>query len=627
MASLPEAPATATAAAPATTPAAAPSAKPLDFWPYLRPYRHTLLLVAGLSMVSAAAALALPLVVRVVLDDLGQASADTGVLIALLAALMVGGAIIGAFSRYLLSRTAEGVVRTTRIRLGAHLLRLPIVEYDRRRTGDLLSRVGSDTTLLSAVVTSGLVELASGVLVATGAIVLMAIIDVPLLLVTVAAVAVGIGVAGTAAVRIKRYSKQAQEAVGAMTASVERALVAVRTIRAYRAEPRETAALAGGADDAYTAGVKVARVESLIEPVASVAVQAAFLSVLGLGGARVATGQLSVGDLVAFVMLLFLLIEPVVSGLRAWTTLMTGLGALTRIEEVLALPAEADRPTAEPRPDAAARPAADSRPADSRPADDHAAQPGTATRPDSPTAPLLAFDDVDFGYRDGSPVLRGVTFACPRGSTTAVVGPSGAGKSTIMALIERFYEVDRGRILLHGTDVRELPREHLRRQIGYVEQEAPVLAGTIRDNLLLGDPNATDDDIRASLAAVNLWHRIADADGGLDAQVGDAGVLLSGGERQRLAIARALLAAPPLLLLDEPTASLDARNEAALQSAVDAVAADRTLIVVAHRLSTVVRADQIVVLDEGQVVGVGRHEELLTASDLYRELATTQLLV
>lgn len=600
MASLPAEP-TAPPAEPSAAPAASPAAKPTDFWPYLRPYRRTLLLVAGLSLVSAAAALALPLVVRVVLDGLG-AESDTGMLIAFLAALMVGGAVIGAWSRYLLSRTAEGVVRTTRVRLGAHLLRLPIAEYDRRRTGDLLSRVGSDTTLLSAVVTSGLVELASGVLVATGAIVLMALIDVPLLLVTVTAVGLGIAVAGTAAVRIKRHSRRAQEAVGAMTASVERALVAVRTIRAYRAEPRETAALSVGADDAYSAGVKVAKVESLIEPVASVAVQAAFLSVLGVGGARVATGQLSVGDLVAFVMLLFLLIQPVVSGLRAWTILMTGLGALSRIEEVLALPAESDRSGAT------------------------SAAPTQGT-PDHPTAALLAFDNVDFRYRDGSPVLHQVSFACPRGSTTAVVGPSGAGKSTIMALIERFYEVEAGRILLHGTDVRDLPREHLRRQIGYVEQEAPVLAGTVRENLLLGDPNATDAAMQSSLAAVNLWHRIADADGGLDAQVGDAGVLLSGGERQRLAIARALLAAPPLLLLDEPTASLDARNEAALQAAVDAVAEDRTLIVVAHRLSTVVRADQIVVLDGGRVVGVGSHEHLLTASDLYRELATTQLLV
>ena len=546
------------------------------------------------------ASLAVPLVVRQVLDGLGSGRSPALLIIGL-AVLMVGGAVLGAYGAYLLSRTAEAVVRTTRVRLSEHLLRLPVAEYDRRRTGDLLSRVGSDTTLLSAVVTSGLVDLASGVLVALGAIILMGFIDVPLLLVTVTAVALGISIAGTASVRIRRYSRQAQEAVGAMTASVERALTAVRTIRAYRAEPHETAALTVDADAAYDAGVKVAKVEAFIGPVASVTVQAAFLSVLGVGGARVATGQLSVGDLVAFVMLLFLLIQPTVSGLRAWTTLMSGLGALGRIEEVMDIPAET--------------------------AGDRNAAPQTSAITSAPAPPVLAFEDVEFAYSPDRPVLRGVSFACPRGSTTAIVGPSGAGKSTIMALAERFYEVTGGGIHMLGHDIRDIPRDELRARIGYVEQEAPVLAGSIRDNLLLGDPGATDAQLRSALEAVNLWERVADAPGGLDAQVGDAGVLLSGGERQRLAIARALLAAPPLLLLDEPTASLDARNEAALQAAVDAVAADRTLVVVAHRLSTVVRADQIVVLEDGEVVAVGAHDDLVRDSDLYRELAATQLLV
>lgn len=592
-------------------------AQPADLWPYLRPYRKTLLLVAALSLVGAVASLAVPLVVRQVLDGLGSGRSPLALIVAL-AVLMVGGAVLGAYGAYLLSRTAEGVVRTTRVRLSEHLLSLPVAEYDRRRTGDLLSRVGSDTTLLSAVVTSGLVDLASGVLVALGAIILMGFIDVPLLLVTVTAVALGISIAGTASVRIRRYSRQAQEAVGAMTASVERALTAVRTIRAYRAEPHETAALTVDADAAYDAGVKVAKVEAFIGPVASVTVQAAFLSVLGVGGARVATGQLSVGDLVAFVMLLFLLIQPTVSGLRAWTTLMSGLGALGRIEEVMSIPSE----TANDRATAAT---ADGQGGQAVSA--VVAEVGTSQAPSEASPTILAFEDVDFAYSADRPVLRGVSFSCPRGSTTAIVGPSGAGKSTIMALVERFYEVTGGGIQMLGRDIRDLPRDELRAGIGYVEQEAPVLAGSIRENLLLGDPEATDAQLRSALESVNLWERVAEAPGGLDAQVGDAGVLLSGGERQRLAIARALLAAPPLLLLDEPTASLDARNEAALQAAVDAVAADRTLVVVAHRLSTVVSADQIVVLESGEVVAVGSHEDLVRTSDLYRELAATQLLV
>jgi ATP-binding cassette subfamily B protein/ATP-binding cassette subfamily C protein len=197
----------------------------------------------------------------------------------------------------------------------------------------------------------------------------------------------------------------------------------------------------------------------------------------------------------------------------------------------------------------------------------------------------------------------------------------------VLALVERFYEVDAGTVRVGGVDIRDLSRESLRARLGYVEQEAPVLAGTIRDNLRLTVPDATEAQMLAVLDTVNLTDIVGRTPMGLDAQVGEGGVLLSGGERQRLAIARTLLAAPPILLLDEPTSNLDARNEAALRDAIDAVSADRTLLIIAHRLSTVVDADQIVVLDGGRVVASGRHDELTETSALYRELATHQLLV
>jgi ABC-type multidrug transport system fused ATPase/permease subunit len=524
--------------------------------------------------------------------------------VAALVVVLIAGALLGALQQYVLQRTAEGVVLSTRQTLVDRLLRLPVAEYDRRRTGDLMSRVGADTTLLRATVTSGVVDVAGSAVVGVGALVAMALVDVWLLLVTVIAVALGVAIVSTVVRRIRALSRRAQEEVGAMTAAVERALSAVRTIRASGATEREVEVVGGSATRAYAAGVQVARVEAMVSPASSIAVQGAFLAVLGLGGYRVATGSIGVADLVAFILYLFLLVMPLGQAISAWTQLQTGLGALARIQEVLAL----------------------------RPEDDGRPERGGATAlPRLPVAghptPLLELHDVHFGYSDGTQVLRGVSLDVPAGSRVALVGPSGAGKSTVLALIEGFYPLTAGTIRWAGKDVRELPRAALRARLGYVEQEAPVLAGTVRDNLLLAAPGASDPELWSVLADVGLTAVVQRSARGLDVPVGDDGVLLSGGERQRLAIARSLLSRPALLLLDEPTASLDARNESLLRDTLAAAAADRALLVVAHRLSTVRDSDHIVVLDGGEVVARGTHDELLGESPLYRELATAQLLV
>ncbi|WP_245714903.1 ABC transporter ATP-binding protein [Micromonospora inyonensis] len=638
--------------------------------PYLRTHRGTLVVVGVLSLLGAGSALAQPLLTRALLDAV-SASRPVGPLVGVLVAALVVGAVLYGFRDYLLQRTAEGLVLTTRRRLAGHLLRLPIAEYDQRRTGDLLSRVGSDTTLLRAVVTSGLFELVTGVVTVAGAAVAMVLLDPLLFGVTLAGVALGLGFALTVARRVRDLSRAAQERIGEMTSAVERAISAARTIRASRAEDRETTTVVASAEQAYAAGLRVARVQAVVGPAGSITVQGAFLLVLGVGGARVAAGALSVGDLVAFIMFLFFLVLPLGQALSAFTQLQTGLGALQRIEEILAVPAEGAtdahrrgvsgagpavaggpapdldgdrRPTAggAGRPVAAdgSRPVVTdgSRPVvtdGSRPVVTDGSRPVVTggSRPvvtdgSRPVAAAIEFDRVGFGYPAGAaPVLHEVSFAVPAGTRTALVGPSGAGKSTLLALVERFYEVSTGTLRLDGVDVRDLPRDALRSRLGYVEQEAPVIAGTLRANLLLTAADATDERLLAVLDEVNLGHLVTRTAQGLDVQVGEGGVLLSGGERQRLAIARALLAGPPVLLLDEPTSNLDARNEAALRRAIDAVAVRRTLLIVAHRLSTVVDADQIVVLEGGRVVAVGTHDELTGSSPLYRELAAHQLLV
>lgn len=587
--------------------------------PYLREHRGTLAVVGALSLVTAVAALVQPILIRTVLDAI-SASRPVGGAVALLVALLLTGAVLDGVRDYLLQRTAEGLVLTTRRRLARHLLRLPIAEYDTRRTGDLLSRVGADTTLLRAVVTSGLFEVVTGAVMVAGATVAMAVLDPLLLGVALGGLAVGMAVAITVSRRVRGLSEQAQARLGEMTSAVERAISAARTIRASGAEEREAETVGRGAHEAYAAGMRVARLRALIGPASTAAIQGAFLLVLGVGGARVAAGAISVGSLVAFILFLFFLVMPLGQALNAYTQLQTGLGALQRIEEVLDLPAE----TAADRPVRAGAVVAARAVAGAVVGAGPVAGPVVAAET---AEPAVAFEEVSFAYPGGRPVLHEVSFNVPAGSRVALVGPSGAGKSTVLALVERFYEVTAGTIRVDGTDVRDLPRDALRRRLGYVEQEAPVLAGTLRDNLLLTAPDADEDRLLAALAEVNLGALATRTPEGLDVQVGEGGVLLSGGERQRLAIARTLLANAPILLLDEPTSNLDARNEAALRDAIAAVSFRRTLVVVAHRLSTVVDSDQIVVVEAGRVVATGPHEELLETSPLYRELAAHQLLV
>jgi ABC-type multidrug transport system fused ATPase/permease subunit len=610
-------------------PVEGPRASVKQLLPYLSEHKAVLSVVIVLSVLGAAASLAQPLLVSQVIT-LVEAGDPLDNIVTALVALVVISALISGYQHYLLQRTGEGVVLSSRKRLIGRMLNLPISQFDARRTGDLVSRVSSDTTLLRAVLTQGAVEAIGGSLTFIGAIIAMLIIDPVLLGLTVLVIAVSVVTVVLLSQRIRTASLAAQTKVGDLAASVERAISAVRTVRAANATEREVKVVEKDAEGAWQMGIKVAKVSALVVPIAGIALQVSLLVVLGVGGFRVAAGSITIADLVAFILFLFMMIMPLGQFFGAITSINSALGALGRIQEIIDLPSE-DQFDREIAP--------------------LAMVVGAANARVNPQAPAIAFEDVRFHYAPtalattdaatgeqldapaatapatATPVLRGVSFSAPRGLRTALVGPSGAGKSTILALIERFYDADSGVVRLGGLDIRSLDRAELRSQIGYVEQDAPVLAGSLRDNLTLASPDATDEECVAVLHAVNLGEVLNRDPAGLGAAVGEDGVKLSGGERQRLAIARALLAAPPILLLDESTSSLDGMNEQLMREAIDAVAVDRTLIVIAHRLSTVVDSDQIVVLDHGEVVGTGTHSELVASTPLYRDLAKHQLLV
>ena len=571
---------------------------------HVRESRAALIAVVVLSIIGAVASLVQPVLVNGVIEAVGAGDALAPFIVGLVAVVLLSS-VVGAVQQYLLGRTAETMVRSLRHALLDRLLRLPTSAYGRHRTGDLVSRVGADTDSVRAALTGGIVDAVGGVLVIVGSAAAMIWLDPLLFVVALGVLAGAIVTVVAASGKIQELSRRVRESTGAMSSGVERALSALTTVRAAGATDSEAAALKDDADRAWRASLRSVRLEAILWPMSGLAVQVAFLVVLGLGGARVAAGELSVANLVAFLMFLFMLMMPVGQLFGAITSVAEALGALARIDEVM-----------------------------SEDPEDAADSPVPGARPDlSGAVPAVEFDGVVFAHDDAEqrptpnrPVLDGVSFVADAGRTTALVGPSGAGKSTILALIERLHDPRRGIVRVGGADVRDLDRSNLRRHIAYVEQSVPVLAGTIRANLTLGLADVPDDRCRSALASVRLLDRIDAHGDGLDATLGDRGIGLSGGERQRLAIARALLSDRPLLLLDEPTASLDSRNERALQAAIDTASRSRTVIIVAHRLATVAGADRIVVVDEGRVRATGTHRELMELSDLYRDLARDQLL-
>ncbi len=562
-------------------------------WSFVRPYRSKLLLGLVLALFGSALELANPMVVKLVLDTISDAG-SLAMPIAILLSLFCVGLVTGLWHWIVLGTVAEKVVLEARTSLVRRYFRAALFPMSKRSSGELVTRATSDTVLLKEAASSSIISLVNGGVLMIGTLVMMGVLDLVLLSVTVVAVVVVTVLFLTLMPAIARAQERAQNSLGLMGGVLDGSLRAIRTVKVSRAEERLGSQILEHAEDATRHGIRSVRREALAWTIAFGGVQLAIIAILGVGAMRVASGEIAVSTLVAFLLYAFTLMNPVMELSQSVTTLQSGIAAAKRIREVEAIPLE---PTAE---------------------GPSGSVPGTG---DGHGGPLLELRGVTARYAPGAtPALEGVDMAIPRRGHTAIVGPSGAGKTTVLSLLLRFLEPEEGRITVNGTPYRELSPQQVRGHFAYVEQDTPVVPGTIRENLLFTNPEATEDDVRRVLDDVLLAEKVAALEEGLDTPLDASSV--SGGQRQRIALARALLGSPDVLLLDEATSQVDAITEAAITRSVRRHADRAAVVTIAHRLSTVIHADRILLLEDGNIRAQGTHGQLLEQDDLYRNLVS-----
>lgn len=555
---------------------------------------HRPAMAGSVALLVAATALILlqPLLAGRLVDRAAAGSADVGLAVGLVVAL-VAQLGLEALAHYRLDRTGERIVRELRADFTDHVVRLPVGVLDRGRTGELLARAAGDTGLLRDMPRAA-GDLVFGLLTLCGAVAFMLSVDALTVAVVVGVIAVTFVAGNPLLTRIQRASLDRQSALGDYTAGLERTLGAARTVKLFGAEAREAATVGAHARRAYRAGVRVASASALNVLLIRLGVTGAFLAIMVIDGRRVASDALTVGQFVSLFAFAVYALFPITAGFTALAVWRTAAGAHQHLTATLRDLPEDHRPTV-----------------------------AAAVRPGGPDArsPLVEFDHVAFSF-GAATVLEDVSFTLVRDQVTALVGPSGAGKSTVLALLCRLHDPTAGEIRWCGDDIRALPLREFRSRLALLEQEAPVLHGTIRDNLLIADPTADDERLWRALRQANVAAEIERLPGELDASVFDRGRSLSGGQRQRLALARALLSRSELILVDEPTAHLDrANSDDVMANLLEArgLRTGRSLVVVAHRLETVAAADQILVLADGRIQATGTHAELL-GNPLYRDL-------
>ncbi|WP_234797793.1 ABC transporter ATP-binding protein [Mycolicibacterium neoaurum] len=556
-------------------------------WGFARPHRGALALGLALGLGVSAAELATPLVTRWVLDAIGMPGNRFGAPVMLLAGLIVVGTILSWRQWIVLGTLAENIVYDARQGMIRRFLRARLTPLQARPSGDMVTRVTSDTVLLREAASSSAVGLVNGTITVIGTLILMVYLNPMLGAITITAMVLVALVFAVLMPAIGHAQEEAQGSLGRLGGSLESTLRAIKTVKVAKAEDRQTDALLKLADNSRGHGVRAIRREALVWSVTFSGVQAATLVIVCGGAYLVSVGQLGVSTLVAFLLYAVGLLGPAMELSTHLTTLQAGIAAAGRIRDVQALPPERSG--------------------------------GSASTLPADEDPVITLERVSARYRsDGPMIVRDVDLVVPRRGHTAIVGTSGAGKTTLFALMLNFIDPDTGRLLMAGTPYAELGSNGVRGRLGYVEQDSPLLPGTLRDNLMFANPAASQVDIDEVVTQLRLSDLVDGLAHGLDTDVEAA--TISGGQRQRVALARALLAEPDVLMLDEVTAQIDGLSESAVHDVIRYQAKRRAVITIAHRLSTVIDADTIIVMDEGRIVDRGRHAELIERCVLYQRL-------
>jgi len=562
---------------------------------FLGPYWRMLTVSVTLLLVSAAIDLLPPLFQRQIIDQaLGQGQLQRlGLLIGGLAGVYGLQGLIGFGDNYMRHTLGERFILDLRVRLYAYLQRLSLSFFERTSTGELMSRVTNDVNALEQFVTHGSARTAENLLRLVGATIVLlllnrrlamwALLPVPLLV-------VGLRYFNT---KIRPIYRSVRDRLGDINARLQDSLAGMRTIQAFGREEQELEHFSRESESYYHARVRGIRFWSSFFPGIGFVAALGMVAVLGIGAKMVAQGVLTVGTLVAFLSYLQSLYGPIRSLVEIDNVFQQAIAAGERIFELL-----------DEEPEITDAP--------------HAVELG-------PIEGEVAFEDVHFWYPTGDEVLHDVGFTMAPGEVVALVGRSGAGKTSIANLVCRFYDPTHGRILVDGRDLREVKLDTLRSQIAVVLQDTFLFNTTVRDNLLYGKPDATEEEMVAAAKAAYAHEFILELPDAYDTELGERGVKLSGGQKQRLALARAILADPRILILDEATSSVDAEAEYLIQQALESVLVGRTALVIAHRLSTIRNADKIIALENGRILEVGDHGELIARDGLYSQLYRRQI--